>query len=551
MRGAGMLLYTFSTILWSIVSARSLPQAVLSANTTTQTDNSNLIFASLHSLLRSWSQAFADKGHAVVPATIRPGTLLYHTGLADAGPPTKGFEWFAFDAEHSYIFSWMERALETHTMWTFTATRPLRVLYFDGFSAAKSNGGTLDLQDVIAYGDANKGPGGWLDIGRAKGLCEWAKQYGIEGFVREEATFELLWCDFREGVATVAATNVSYASPQDFPLDHAGVQGPIEMELADTPRNEYRGQAKWSMYHAASWHHTVPEKRVIPHPEHLVSFYSPVYTSLAANNALPRRKHRLLDLSREDIATWHAELGQAFGDWNAGRSSGADWSAIAQAVVDRYGDRLAEMRHVLEEGATPGANATALVSRVRLIAFALAMPYVDAPTVLVDTARTVESLAKANYKCTYAFTGHFGGLQLTPQERGLKHAVEGVLDRLCGFATGVLGNALDILSAGDAVDANTAISRWRSDLEVLMAWLGWAMWERCDPSCAWDEQCYIPMWPLVKHMDPLRLSLNGDTRLSHLYRRSSMSSRGFDHGLDTIPDDEDLVPRCLRMSEFP
>ncbi|KII87870.1 hypothetical protein PLICRDRAFT_42393 [Plicaturopsis crispa FD-325 SS-3] len=524
------LLYSFCAITGSIVAARSLPQVVLSTNTTTQTDNSNLIFASLHSLLRSWSQAFADKGHAVVPATIRPGTLLYHTGSGDSGPPTSGFEWFALDAEHSFIFSWKRH----QTLWTYTATRPLRVLYFDGFSAAKTDDGTQDVQDVLAYGDANKGPGGMADYARAKILCAWAKEHSIDGFVREEATFEVLWCDFAQGVSVVGATNVSYALR--------------DTEHGEPPWNDYVAQAGWSMYHAASWHHTVPEARVIPHPEHLVSFYSPAYTSLAASNALPRRKHRLLDLSQEDIVAWRTELEQALDDWNAGRSSGVDWSAIAQAVVDRYGDRLAEMRHVLEEGAPPGANATALVSRVRLVAFALVMPYVDAPTVLVDAARTAESLAKANHKCTHAFTGHFGGLQLTLQEQGLKYAVEGVLDRLCGFATGVLGNALDILSAGDAVDASTAISHWRSDLEELIAWLGWAMWERCDPSCAWDEQCYIPMWPLVKHMDPP--SVNGDPRPSRLHRRSSISRQGFDHDPDMTPD-EDLVPRCLRLSEFP
>lgn len=57
-----------------------------------KSDNSNLIFASLHSLLKSWSQAYAPNGHAIVPVTVRPGTLLYHMG----GLPTpRGMNWFA------------------------------------------------------------------------------------------------------------------------------------------------------------------------------------------------------------------------------------------------------------------------------------------------------------------------------------------------------------------------------------------------------------------------------------------------------------------------
>lgn len=41
-------------------------------------------------------------------------------------------------------------------------------------------------------------PHWWDDFGRAKRLCEWAKRRGdqIEGFVRMNAGFELLWCDF-------------------------------------------------------------------------------------------------------------------------------------------------------------------------------------------------------------------------------------------------------------------------------------------------------------------------------------------------------------------
>lgn len=69
--------------------------------TATVTDNSNFILASLHSLLKSWDNAYAPNGHAVMPATVKPGTLLYHMGN---WPAPTGLDWFAFDAEHSYQF---------------------------------------------------------------------------------------------------------------------------------------------------------------------------------------------------------------------------------------------------------------------------------------------------------------------------------------------------------------------------------------------------------------------------------------------------------------
>lgn len=55
-------------------------------------DNSNLILASLHSLLKSWSQAYAPHGHAILPVTVKTGTLLYHMG---GKRPPKYMQWFA------------------------------------------------------------------------------------------------------------------------------------------------------------------------------------------------------------------------------------------------------------------------------------------------------------------------------------------------------------------------------------------------------------------------------------------------------------------------
>jgi hypothetical protein len=55
-------------------------------------DNSNLILASMYSLRKSWSQAYAPHGHAVVPVTIKTGTLLYHMGETHT---PRHMEWFA------------------------------------------------------------------------------------------------------------------------------------------------------------------------------------------------------------------------------------------------------------------------------------------------------------------------------------------------------------------------------------------------------------------------------------------------------------------------
>jgi hypothetical protein len=111
-----------------------------------------------------------------VPGTIPIGSLLYH-GTTKKDIP-RSPEWTAIDPEFSYIFC--TATPEDAGCWflTLATTRPLKVLYFDGSSAAKFPGGSLDSQDVLLTGKMDN------DTERINNLCRWGKQYGIDGFVR-------------------------------------------------------------------------------------------------------------------------------------------------------------------------------------------------------------------------------------------------------------------------------------------------------------------------------------------------------------------------------
>lgn len=84
-------------------------------------------------------------------------------------------------------------------LYTYAATRPLRAVYFDGFSAAKQFDGAQDLQDMLIGLDskAQEKIRGNADFERGRLLCEWGKQYDIQGFVRQEATFEVCPASFK------------------------------------------------------------------------------------------------------------------------------------------------------------------------------------------------------------------------------------------------------------------------------------------------------------------------------------------------------------------
>lgn len=118
-------------------------------------------------------------GQSVVPGTIPIGTTLYHGGFTEK-PPTKG-EWLAFDPEHAADFS----RGPTSRLFTFVTTRPLRILYFDGSSAAKLPTGGLDTQDLLVKGVIGNNTM-WEELGRLEGFCEWGRKARIDGYVRME-----------------------------------------------------------------------------------------------------------------------------------------------------------------------------------------------------------------------------------------------------------------------------------------------------------------------------------------------------------------------------
>ena len=70
-------------------------------------------------------------------------------------------------------------------MISLQAKRDLRLVYFDGASAAKMKDGPLDSQDIIAWGRLR--PDNFsTERERIKALCDWGRSFGLDGFVRME-----------------------------------------------------------------------------------------------------------------------------------------------------------------------------------------------------------------------------------------------------------------------------------------------------------------------------------------------------------------------------
>ena len=95
-------------------------------------------------------------------------------------------------------------------LFTYRATRPIKVLYIDGASGALGENGTMDTQMLLLHGNITGPPVSnssgqvlWDEYSRAEGLCSLiaelgvgGPEHGFEGWVRMSAGFELIWCNF-------------------------------------------------------------------------------------------------------------------------------------------------------------------------------------------------------------------------------------------------------------------------------------------------------------------------------------------------------------------
>ncbi|KAJ7184230.1 hypothetical protein C8R46DRAFT_1063352 [Mycena filopes] len=522
--------------------------------TTSQFDNSTapFVFNSLSSLLTQCSRI------------LHPFTLLYHARQDSELPPSP--EWVAWDPEMSFAIM-TPRGGQTHLI-TYRTTRPANIIYFDGMSAAWGPG-WLDSQHMFLYGtskNASKDLSWWDDYARAENLCDWAKSRNVEGFVRMNAGFEIVWCDFQSPTLhlvshlniTPPGTPESNSIPRsprrdlvdlvhslDDPPERPPWRGPGGGDMPG--RGPGRGGPGWrprisdlAQTGTLEWVRAASHRSFTPQPHltlsyaDMVTYYHPRLTSLVADRVgRSMYSHRLVNISAQDAQSIVQEVDHVLARRAAGdHGSGFDWETTARSIVEYWGDRISHMHAYLVNASDPDANVTASLPAIRTLSYTLLNPYMQPgltpnasgwdlffglpSAVLLSFGANITALER----CTYQSTGFLATLRTTPQEALLQNSIESVLGRLCNEFGVIFAQSSDLVETGS--DEHRAfIQQWTRNVEDLMKWLDWTVWLRCENVCPLDHVCSTPLWPIAWFQRPW--------------------------GEDSS-DAESLKPRCMRIA---
>lgn len=258
------------------------------------------------------------------------------------------------DREMSYGIMGSER--NSHIL-TYQTTKQTGCMYFDGESATLFGSGMMDTQMLFIYGnvtgphvdDDHRFRGLEDEYNRASGLCQWVQDkglgglgWGVEGIVRMNAGFEMIWCNFTSpSVRLLTKTNVTApllrevddnavsederhvakfrnfvgrastpeytnTSPGYYPLptdtsppDRSKEPGqpPMPPNWRSSGQEPFLASQTWGWFESATWHYGSTgngagrgETRVKPLTCGFLTFYDPIYQEQQTERAIIERK---------------------------------------------------------------------------------------------------------------------------------------------------------------------------------------------------------------------------------------------------------------------
>jgi hypothetical protein len=354
----------------------------------------------------------------------------------------------------------------------YRANRPLNLLYIDGQAAAKGPLGSLDSQDLILLGHKNVGPGPptFGEWPRAEELCaladDWKHPNGakIDGFIRVEAGFEIIYCDFSE---------------------HGG------LDLVSVQSSSFRNETGLEPYQAGSifeWlracaarFHGHPAGRVDIDWSSMVSAFS--YPMNISNpdwhrQDLPRAVNATME-SRLTVRDRLRDVFAARGAEEVPNRKVVNWQGVVDSIVTRFSERLG---YIVNNQWSHDGLLLALGTMVD--------PYIS----YADHSTMSEH--RAIDRCTqhYLDPSLLRPETWTPEDHAIATALERVSHNICDslfLARRVLRANHTLSPSSDAV-----VVEAQHIIVELTERLRWSTWRECGRCQSPDEICSIPMFPV-------------------------------------------------------
>lgn len=235
-----------------------------------------------------------------------------------------------------------------------------------------------------------------------------------------------------------------------------------------------------------------------------------------------RRFHHLGDVTPEEAVLMRQNSERALRSLLEPQNNctGADWVLVTSEIVQRTTNHLTMVDTKLVSFPPDSKNETAVSQwlydlRAQIHLFMVGYleypPRIKQETWSLQSELYAETYSRCKYRYTRLLVPEELHASLSPEEEDIRLAVEDVYGTICsvlltvGF--GVEQAWFESISAGkgpeSSAPAAAALSgradQWHDNIAELQAWLGWeSEYYGCEQTCAWDERCYIPMWPLIR-----------------------------------------------------
>lgn len=506
----------FTSAVGSLLVAARVSATATSTSHDLQPDHTSArtrahhIFRAINNAGRQWGSAMNHNGFGFFPAVVPAGTVLYHGSQFNTTPET--FEWLAFEPEHGEAFGLDARIASQNTrtsprpepfhqaggaqkalrgrrdgrdqsalvdigpgyFHTYQATKDLHALYIDGMSGGKTDLGTMDAELYVLFGDPDENyEHGEYD--RAQAICSDITGWGYDGYIRMEAGYEYIHCDFSKDLDTVSIV----------------------------PAYDYRGVLSASTMLFFQWARAVAEDYDGVGTDRLKIDYSSMVSGLFYPLNITTMEPERPDLMRlatagfDELQKLKPHLERIS---RAPRRFTVDWQAVTDGVVRRHADRLQLM-------AAEGISAEHLIDEIE----AVARSYVAAPSLHRDTRAplTPEERAVAIARCIDQplLPARFKRKQWAREDELIDVAMEAVMTDICRTIIGSYDDLRMAAVKDGAGPGETSGKHVRKaaeivhgDVQELIKKLGWSQWKKVRP-CALDEVLFTVMWPFGNDED--------------------------------------------------